>query len=72
MTVDTLKIVDILRKAGVDQQLAEAHAIAFQEATKGELATKADITEMKVFVLYTNMATIGLLGGLMTILYFFG
>ena len=48
MSVDTLKIVDILREAGVDQKVAEAHARAYGEVVKEQLATKADIERLRV------------------------
>ncbi len=47
MTVDTLKIVDIFRKAGVKPEVAEAHAKAFREVVQEDLATKADIDSLK-------------------------
>ena len=48
MAIDTLKIAKRLREAGFTEPQAEAVVAAVQEGTEGaELATKADITELR-------------------------
>lgn len=45
--LNTLAYVKRLRAAGVPEAQAEAHAEALAEAMAGEVATKADIAEVK-------------------------
>jgi len=83
---DTLKYADDLKQAGVDPKLAESLARvqseAFSNLIDDSLATKEDILQLKQELLQleqrlTNklytlfVATIGVLGGLMTLLRFF-
>jgi hypothetical protein len=51
MAIDTLRVAKRLREAGFTEPQAEAVTAAVQEATQGaELATKADLTEVKADV----------------------
>lgn len=83
---DTLKYSDDLKQAGVDPKLAETLARvqseAFSKLIEDSLATKQDILLLKqdIILLKQEMtklsytlffATIGVLGGLMTLLRFF-
>nr|VFJ50418.1 MAG: hypothetical protein BECKDK2373B_GA0170837_102816 [Candidatus Kentron sp. DK] len=52
ITFDTLKFVQTLKSAGIDERQAEAFSRAFREAQhESDLATKADLreTEQRLF-----------------------
>ena len=76
---DTLKYSDDLKQAGVDPKLAESLARvqseAFTNLIDDSLATKLDMLQLeqrltnKMYTLFVT--TIGVLGGLMTLLRFF-
>ena len=48
MLIDTLRYVKILEGRGVERRLAEAHAEAIDEASRDDLATKADINDLRL------------------------
>jgi len=62
VTFDTLKFVKTLKKAGVPEEQAEAFSIAVRDSHEtAELATKADLTEVRheVADLRKDMHTLG-------------
>jgi len=65
MAIDTLGYVQRLREAGVEQKLAEAHATAARDYIMAEIATKADITELKGQMERQTLLLTIRLGGLM-------
>lgn len=62
--MDTLAFTKHLRAAGVTERQAEAHAEAVREFVMPELATKADIAELKHLIERQTLALTVRLGGL--------
>jgi len=76
-TVDLLEQVKRdLQSSGASSAVAEATAKAIfnvvEQRDTETLATKADIADVKVFMMKANIATIGVLGGLIALFQFFG
>lgn len=63
-TMDTLAFTKHLRAAGIAEKQAEAHAEAVREFVMPELATKADIAELKHLIERQTLALTVRLGGL--------
>jgi hypothetical protein len=68
LTFDKLAYVDRLKAAGIDERHARAHAEGLDQALREEVATKADIaelrTEMKAgFTEECDIAKVGVAGG---------
>jgi hypothetical protein len=64
---DTLAFSKKLRDKGVPQEQAEAHAEAIREFVMAELATKADIRELRAEVERLSLVLTVRLGGLIVV-----
>jgi hypothetical protein len=64
---DTLAFSKKLRDKGVPQEQAEAHAEAIREFVMAELATKADIRELRAEIHQLSLQLTVRLGGLIVI-----
>lgn len=60
MAIDTLAYTKTLERAGVDRQVAEAHAEAMLHHVFPQLATKQDITELKLWLVVTVIGVAGI------------
>ena len=64
MRIDTLKFVRKLTEAGMERPVAEAIVEGFAEADTSDLATKADLAELKAeifrFMMLQAVAIVGL------------
>lgn len=64
LRIDTLKFVRRLTDAGMDRTIAEAIAEGLAEADTSDLATKADLAELKAemfrFMLLQSIGIVGL------------
>ena len=73
VTFDTLKFVERLKKAGIEEKtaiaLAEAQSDVFSEALDSQLATKHDLLELKLdmikWMVGLGVAQIALLVGIL-------
>ncbi|MFC3724456.1 hypothetical protein [Neoaquamicrobium sediminum] len=65
--MDTLAFTKHLRAAGIDERQAEAHAEAVREFVMPELATKADIAELKHTIERQTLVLTVRLGGLVLV-----
>lgn len=66
-TYDTLGFAQTLRAAGMSQKQAEAHASAIRDHVMPELATKADILELKHLIERQTLQLTVRLGGLVVL-----
>lgn len=64
---DTLGYAQALRAAGISQKQAEAHASAIRDHVMPELATKADIAELKHLIERQTLQLTVRLGGLVVL-----
>jgi hypothetical protein len=60
MAIDTLGYVKYLEAQGVPRAMAEAHAEAVNRYLFPELATKADLSDLKVWLISAMVAVAGL------------
>lgn len=67
MTYDTLGYSKALQKAGISAKVADAHAEAVRDHVMPELATKADIAELKHLIERQSLMITVRLGGLMVV-----
>lgn len=64
VTYDSLGFAQALRQAGIPQKHAEAHAAAIRDKVMPELATKADIAELRHMIERQTLQLTVRLGGL--------
>jgi hypothetical protein len=72
LRIDTLKFVRKLTEAGMERRMAEAIVEGLAEADTSELATKADLAELKAelfrFMLVQSIGIVGLTVALVKLL----
>ena len=72
MNIDTLKFARRLKEAGADEKLAEAIAEGLSEMDTSQLATKADLADLKAEMIKMHLlTTLGIVAATFTMLRFF-